>query len=162
MIQGEPAQSGKTGAAQESWAELTAQTIKIRHLKDAGFKEAGKWKLNSRPRLPQFEGQMPEEPGVYAFVVKRKVRYIGSAQRGLHRRFRSYTNPKNKGTVATRIRKHVSDALAKGDDVKVLAIICTPLSWNGLPVNLVAGLEEGLIRSLKPKWNRRGLPKNSN
>ncbi|GBQ47224.1 hypothetical protein AA18890_2733 [Komagataeibacter europaeus LMG 18890] len=31
------------------------------------------------------------------------------------------------------------------------------LKLNGvLPVDLVAGLEEGLIRAIKPKWNRRG------
>ncbi|MBS1066029.1 hypothetical protein JK164_08660 [Gluconobacter kondonii] len=32
-----------------------------------------------------------------------------------------------------------------------------PLWLNGvLPVDPVAGLEEGLIRTFKPKWNRRG------
>jgi hypothetical protein len=40
----------------------------------------------------------------------------------------------------------------------VLALVCEPMSsWKELPVDPIAGLEEGLIRAWQPAWNLRGL-----
>jgi hypothetical protein len=96
----------------------------------AGFMRAGVWRRDEVSGSVRFDGEaaLPREPGVYAYAVAGEVRYVGSAQRGLRRRLRHYE------------------------------IVPEPLSLkSGLPVDAVAGLEEGLIRSLRPAWNRRGM-----
>ena len=133
-------------------------TEQLAQLKAAGFLEVGHWELDSN-RQPRFVGQAPGEPGVYAIIVNGGVCYIGCAQRGIHRRFRKYNNPDNKGAVAIRVRGYITEALSSDAKVNVLALktISEPVPWNGLPLDLIAGLEEGLIRQMQPAWNRRGL-----
>lgn len=129
----------------------------ITGLTTGGFQEAGYWELDldGRPRLT---GQAPIEPGVYAFIVNDMICYVGAAQRGLRARLHRYANLKNRGTVAVRIRKLIAGQLRLGGEVKVLAIVAPrTVPWEGLPVNLIAGLEEGLIRETQPAWNLRGL-----
>ncbi len=45
-----------------------------------------------------------------------------------------------------------------GDRVRLVFV--TPpavvYKWRGLPIDGIVGLEEGLIRELRPLWNRRG------
>lgn len=94
-------------------------------------------------------------PGVYAYAVDGVVMYVGSAQRGLHGRLRRYEISRTLRTSA-RIRTEVLKSLANGCEVEVYLLPEPPaISWNGLPVNLIAGIEEGLIQALKPAWNIR-------
>jgi hypothetical protein len=64
---------------------------------------------------------------------------------------------RNRGVVATRVRAKITEALNLGAHVRVLFVVCAPISWRGLPIDPIAGLEEGLIRNLQPPWNIRGL-----
>ncbi|MCJ1903110.1 GIY-YIG nuclease family protein [Paracoccus versutus] len=100
------------------------------------------------------DAECPKDAGVYAFVVARTVRYVGSAQRGLRGRFRRYATT---GTMRTsaRVRDEILACLTQGQPVEIYTLTPPPYEWNGLPVDLVAGIEEGLIRSLRPAWNRR-------
>jgi hypothetical protein len=48
--------------------------------------------------------------------------------------------------------------LATGAEVEVLTIVPPAMMLpGGLPFDSVAGLEEGLIRSWRPIWNRCGM-----
>jgi hypothetical protein len=47
--------------------------------------------------------------------------------------------------------------LAEGHEVEVFTIVPPRITLHGLPIDVVAGLEEGLIRSWRPIWNRRGM-----
>ena len=136
----------------------TEATDQIRQLIRGSFKNIGYWQLDLDCR-PHFIGEAPADAGVYAFTVDGEICYIGSAQGGLHRRLRKYNNPNNKGVVAVRVRGHITDALRSGAEVRVLATTCVPIAWNGLPIDPIVGLEEGLIRALRPAWNLRGLAK---
>ena len=130
----------------------------VDQLLDGGFVHIGVWQAGQNG-LMKFQGinPVPSKPGVYAYAVGQEVLYIGSAQRGLDRRFRHYENSKNLRT-ASRIREAVLERLSHSTDVDIYVIVPEdPLWLNGvLPVDPVAGLEEGLIRTFKPKWNRRG------
>jgi hypothetical protein len=124
----------------------------------AGFVEVGRWQPDREVEV-RFEGKMPNEPGVYAIAEGGEIRYVGAAQRSLRERFAKYCRPNNKGSVAVHLRRSIKDALRK-TDVTVFAF--TPskswFSWDAdLPINVVAGLEQGLIHQLQPQWNRRGL-----
>lgn len=99
--------------------------------------------------------EVERTPGVYAYAVDGVVMYVGSAQRGLHGRLRHYEISRRMRTSA-RVRTEILKCLVHGDSVEVYLLPEPPaISWNGIPVNLIAGLEEGLIQALKPAWNIR-------
>ena len=124
---------------------------------EAGFELVGCW----RPAAGSIEldGAARREAGVYAYVVEGVVKYVGSAQRGLHGRLRRYAITKTLRTSA-RVRGEIQECLTCGKTVEVYALVPPPLVWKELPVDLVVGLEEGLIRQLQPAWNRRSNPGN--
>ncbi len=122
----------------------------------SGFSLSARWELqaNSRVRL---SGEPPKQPGVYAFAVDGEVCYVGSTQGGIAKRLRDYEIIKDKERQGFHIKTLIRKALKSGSEVTVLTIVnLKPIRWRGLPVDLILGLEEGLIRELQPKWNRRG------
>jgi len=94
------------------------------------------------------------EPGVYAYAVDGIVHYVGSAQRGLHGRFRRYAITRTMRT-SKRVRDEILGLLAARRVVEIYTLIPPAFDWQGLPVDLIAGIEEGLIRQLRPTWNVR-------
>jgi hypothetical protein len=133
-------------------------TNNIEILTDAGFQLIGHWELDPELNV-RFDPNIPAAPGVYAIVANGKVQYIGGAQKGLRHRFKKYQSHINKGTVAVRLRSLIAEALRNG--AKVATYYATPPAvishWNKLPIDGIAGLEEGLIRNIRPPWNNRGL-----
>ena len=127
-----------------------------------GFVRAGAWHRDDASGSIRFVGETPlsREAGVYAYAVDGVVHYVGSAQRGLRNRLRHYEIAKTLRT-AHRIRQNVLAVLADGREVEVFTIVPPPETVNGLPVDMVLGLEEGLIRSWRPIWNRRGVGRQS-
>lgn len=127
-----------------------------------GFARAGVWKRDDATGSIRFEGTeaLPGEPGVYAYAVNGVVHYVGSAQRGLRGRLRRYEITKTLRT-SHRVRQEILTllaALAADIDVEVFTVVPPPVALpGGLPFDSVAGLEEGLIRSWRPKWNVRGM-----
>lgn len=122
-----------------------------------GFDLSGQWKLDTAS-CARFVGEAPQQPGVYAFAVNGKVHYVGSAQRGIAKRLRSYDKIQTRRTgFRFRMRGLITKKLKGGSKVAVLTIVPRPMRRKGLPVDPIAGLEEGLIRELQPSWNRRGL-----
>lgn len=122
----------------------------------AGFRKAGHWIATDAANRQgmDVDAPCPRDAGVYAFVVAGTVRYVGSAQRGLHSRFRRYATTSTMRTSA-RVRDEILACLAQGQAVEIYTLIPPSFTWNGLPVDLVAGIEEGLIREMRPAWNRR-------
>src|SRR5262249_8310235 len=92
-------------------------------LETAGFWTVGYWELDPLGGL-YFGNQIPSDPGVYAVIENGEVRYVGSAQGGLHRRFLKYRSSTNKGKVALRLREHIAQALKNGSEVGVM--LATP------------------------------------
>ncbi len=130
--------------------------MKAEHLTANGFSLSARWELqaNSRVRLI---GEPPKQPGVYAFAVDGEVCYVGKAKKGIAKRLRPYEIVKGKKRQGFRIKTLIRKALKSGSEVTLLTSVnLKPIRWRGLPVDLILGLEEGLIRELQPKWNRRG------
>jgi hypothetical protein len=125
-------------------------------LTTAGFERFGEWQHGAEhgPHGVGWGFPCPAIPGVYAFVVDGAVMYVGSAQRGLRTRLRQYTGSTTLKTAA-RIRAEIIAALSAGCTVEVYSLTPPQIEWHGLPVDLVAGIEEGLIRKLRPAWNQR-------
>lgn len=125
-------------------------------LRTGGFVQVGDWRLNEDRSRAVFHGDAPKEAGVYAYLVDGVISYVGSAQRGLKRRLRHYVLADNKRT-SMRVREAITVKLLAGHAVEVFTIVPEPMEHKGLPIDAVVGLEEGLIRFVRPEWNLRGL-----
>ena len=128
-------------------------TTPVDHLLAAGFERVAAWQLAGDAIV--ILDVLRRAPAVYAFVVDGEIRYIGSASQHLPRRMREYASPGSL-KVAGRLNGFIVDELRLGRQVEILAAFPEPGGWQGLPVDLVLGLEAGLIRELRPAWNRRG------
>jgi hypothetical protein len=128
-------------------------SLTVDRLNAAGFRHSGSWSFTDG--MLAASGDMPKESGVYAFVHEGRAIYVGIAARGLAKRFAVYARP---GTVesAARIRMELIDRLFAGKAVDIYTICSPALSWNGLPVNLSAGLEAGLLQAFDIPLNTRG------
>ena len=132
---------------------------KVMQLRAAGFAELGRWQLDVNS-FPHIVGDFPREPGVYSFIVDNEVLYVGSAQNGLKGRMRRYNRPNNDGSNVTYMRPLIRATLLDGAEVKVFArTMKSSIVSDGVQLDSIAGLEEGLIRAWQPDWNRRGPAK---
>ncbi|MGJ0509176.1 MAG: GIY-YIG nuclease family protein [Methylocystis sp.] len=121
-----------------------------------GFQDLGEW-LPSDDGEFELSAQAPTAPGVYAFVVDGWVRYVGLSQTGLRTRMSHYRRGHVRQKTSARVKGLIKAALAEGKQVKVLIAVPEEGSqWNGLPINIAAGLEAGLIRMIRPEWNILG------
>ena len=103
---------------------------------------------------------MPTSPGVYLFIVGGVVQYVGSAQKSLHSRMRSYErrqrDPKSNRPVHTALRKAIGGSLPVEVHTLVIDQPARTCVLGGLPIDYAVGLEAGLIEAIDPAWNRRG------
>lgn len=128
-------------------------------LADGGFTASGKWVLDDQNQFGvRLDGTPPRPAGVYAHVVDGVACYVGAAQKGLHRRLKHYQTTTQEKRTAFRVRSMIRDVLQNGSVVETYVLVPpqAALIWQGLPVDLVQGIEEGLIRKFRPAWNFRG------
>ncbi len=124
-------------------------------LEQAGFVRLGSWAaVDGRIAL---DTPAPRDPGVYAFVIDGKVMYVGVTHASFHQRMGNYRLGNTSQRTSSRINLKIAEELAGGRRVEIY--LATPLQseWNGLPVNVAAGLEEGLIQRFGPPWNLRSV-----
>lgn len=133
----------------------TAKLMKAEKLTSAGFENCGRWELTETGI--HFKGELPREPGVYAHVVDGSVYYIGRSLKGFRHRMGHYKKPGPKQSTSIRINGLIKTALQSGKTVETLAAFPEPTTWSGLPVDVVSGLETGLVAKLRPPWNKQGV-----
>ena len=144
----------KQGKTTTKRAKTTVKTISVELLLKAGFAKAADWQLED-DRI-SLNKDATTKPAVYAHVVDGKVVYIGSATIGLKKRMNNNMKPGRTQSTSIRINKLIRDQLADGRDVWVIAVSPDLGEWNGLPVDMVLGIEGGLIKRYKPPWNKQG------
>ena len=126
-----------------------------KRLTASGFALSARWELRGKLRV-QLSDKPPKQPGVYAFAVDGEVCYVGSAKHGIAKRLRRLEINKDKKSLAYRLRTLIRKALKSGSEVTVLTfVVLKPIQWKGLPVDLILGIETGLIHELDPQWNLR-------
>jgi len=122
------------------------KAVAWKDLLNAGFRLLGGWMLDGE-RAIKLDATAPTEPGVYAFAIEEMVVYVGLTNSGLKTRFDQYRRGHKGQRTSSRVKDLIINALVAGQQVRVL--ISTPGTsvWNGLPVNMAAGLEGGLIQT---------------
>lgn len=133
-------------------ADAPSPRIPSSVLLGAGFSLVGTWKLDSAGII-SLDGQVPNEPGVYAFVLADEVVYIGVSWRSLRGRMNQYRRGDPRQRTSARINQRIIAELNLGQVVQVLVAMPKHMEWNGLPVSTASGLEVGLIQAMRPTWN---------
>ncbi|MBF9034596.1 hypothetical protein HKCCE2091_10115 [Rhodobacterales bacterium HKCCE2091] len=119
-----------------------------------GFTYGADWVLeNGNPTLDR---PAPAEPGVYVFVLEDSAVYVGVTRRPLAARMADYRRGPVGQRTSSRIKALIASHLADGHSIRVLFAVPGQSEWNGLPVEIAAGLEAGLISDLLPAWNIKG------
>lgn len=127
----------------------------MKQLVDAGFVLVGTCDGICDDQF-KYSAEGPMEPGVYAFVVNDTVMYVGLTRRSLRSRLSNYVYGHQAQKTSARIKNLILEALADGSCVQVCAATPPGFEWNGLPIDGASGLETGLIKLIKPKWNQQG------
>ncbi len=122
-----------------------------------GFRKCGEWKHDADCVKCSLVDQASAPNVLYAFVSEGLVLYIGKTVRSLKQRMYNYQNPGPSQLTSKRGNELIKGFLARGKSVDVYALPDNGLlRYGGFHVNLAAGLEDALIRDLKPKWNKTG------
>ena len=91
---------------------------------------------------------------LYAFCSGEEVLYIGKTTQTLKKRFVGYCDPGNGRATNYKCHKGIRELLSRGEEVRILVLPSdSSLKWNGIEINLAAGLEDHLVKTFKPKWN---------
>jgi hypothetical protein len=123
-----------------------------------GFAYGADWTAGDIGDL-RLDRAAPDQPGVYVFVENDHVVYIGTTRRRLADRMRDYRLGHAGQLTSSRIKAALLLSLSQGNTLRVLFAAPGMSEWNGLPVELAAGLEAGLLTRFQPPWNRKGLSK---
>ena len=121
-----------------------------------GFRPAGRWRLvEERPDLVLNDcGAL--SPVLYAFVIEERVMYVGKTAQSLRRRLYGYKRPGPRQITNIRNNQRIMDALHEGLQVEILVYHDPdPVQHGAFIVNTAAGLEDDIIRTLRPPWNGR-------
>ncbi|WP_018872614.1 GIY-YIG nuclease family protein [Thioalkalivibrio sp. ALJ16] len=136
---------------------MSTDETALQRLEHIGFRPAGNWALedgNARCTLTDcaFERNI-----LYALVVDGEVMYVGKTVRTLKSRLYGYQNPGPTQSTNIKGNKLIIEALRAGRAVTVYALPDNGLlHYGGFHVNLAAGLEDSLVSTLKPAWNKTG------
>ena len=153
---GEPTPAG-TEASHTAASEMPIgpESRDLNRLAAIGLVRVGRWVLrNEDPTIELHLGQDPPMNALYAFVADGNVKYVGKTTRGLERRLYGYVNPGPTQSTNIRVRARIADALQAGSQVEVHAWFDSGLHQVGeFRVNMAAGLEDDLVKQLRPEWN---------
>jgi hypothetical protein len=127
---------------------------KLRRLLVIGFTDAGEWTLNENTLMVTLHGSASTRNVLYAFAVDDALRYIGKTTQPLSTRMAGYRTPGPSQATNKKNHTYIRAALEQGQRVKIYVLPDNGLlHYGGFHVNLAAGLEDSLIRELKPDWN---------
>jgi hypothetical protein len=119
-----------------------------------GCVPAGSWKCDGRQLQIDLTACASAKNVLYAFVISGEVVYVGKSVRTLRERVSGYCKPHGSQRTNVRNNRAMIEAIAAGQDVTLYVLPDNGLlHYGGFHVNLAAGLEDSLIRDLKPAWN---------
>ena len=126
----------------------------MNRLLEIGFELSGHWFVSDGRLDFKLARNATRSNILYAFVNDGDVLYVGKTVRTLAVRMSNYRRPGK--TQSTNISNHgrIQALLDAGDPVDILSLPDSGLMHYGkFHLNLAAGLEDSIIRTLDPPWN---------
>jgi hypothetical protein len=129
----------------------------VQRLRNVGFRKCGEWQVDGEQLNCVLVEPSNARNILYAFIAGDTVMYIGKTVRSLKRRMAGYQNPGPTQTTNIKGNRRILEMLAAGQSIEIYALPDNGLLYyGGFHVNLAAGLEDSLIKTLKPVWNKTG------
>ena len=123
-------------------------------LLNIGFELVGQWHIDGDRLRAQLDRHAMHEHVIYAFVIDQEVKYVGKTLQCLHKRFSGYRNPADDQSTNIANNRRIREQLAAAKPVEIYALPDRSLLRVGeFHLNLAAGLEDDIIRVLRPEWN---------
>ena len=129
----------------------------LQKLIDIGFIKVGKW-IRTPSAINLFLTDCADSPNVlYCFVSDGAVLYLGKTVSPLKQRLYGYQNPGPTQSTNINGNKNISNLIADGKEVDIYALPDNGLLHFGcFHINLSAGLEDSIVKTLNPIWNKTG------
>jgi len=130
----------------------------IERLEAMGFRKAADWRLETSGLECLFHEHAAAQNILYAFVSERTVLYVGKTVQTLKQRMYGYRRPVQTQSTNIKGNRLILELLNAGRTVEVYALPDHGLLYyGGFHINLAAGLEDSLVATLKPAWNKLGI-----
>lgn len=129
----------------------------ISRLKKVGFRRVGRWVTGTERPEYELDAEKTTYNVLYSFVSGEEILYIGKTTIALRDRMYQYQRPGPSQRTNIRVNAAISKRLSDGRNIEIHALPDPgDMEYKGFHLNLAAGLEDSLIRTLKPTWNKAG------
>lgn len=126
----------------------------MNRLLEIGFQVVGQWQLVAGKLQIDIQRHGVQRNVLYAFVCDGDVKYVGKSTQTLRARMGGYLSPGPTSDTNKRVRQLILALLESGATVELYALPDNGLMHYGpFHLNLAAGLEDSIIRTLDPEWN---------
>ena len=133
----------------------------LQKLIDIGFVKAGKWTRNESVIKFSLTDCAESRNVLYCFVSDGVVLYLGKTITLLKRRLYGYQNPGPTQSTNINGNRNINSLIADGKEVDIYALPDNGLLHFGcFHINLAAGLEDSIIKTIHPLWNKTGTFQN--
>ena len=130
----------------------------MERLTNMGFRHVGNWQMNGDNIQFKLDACGDLRNVLYAFISDKTVLYIGKTIQPLKKRMYGYLNPGPTQSTNIKANGFITDMLTTGKTVGIYALPDNGLlHYGGFHVNLAAGLEDSIVATLKPTWNKMGI-----
>lgn len=130
----------------------------LEKLTQVRFIKVGRWSLQSGKPCYALDELAGATDVLYAFVSDGKVLYLGKTTKELRRRMYGYQRPGPTQRTNIACNAKLLEVLTAKQAVDIYVFRDPePKQHAGIPINLAAGLEDGLILEFMPPWNKAGL-----
>jgi len=137
--------------------QLLGEAALLKRLRDAGFSEVGNWIRGQERVVCELVVEKTSYNILYAFVSGEQVLYVGKTTIPLRDRMYQYQRPGPTQRTNMRVNAAITEMLESGASISVYALPDPgDMEYRGFHLNLAAGIEDGVIRELQPKWNKTG------
>ena len=126
-------------------------------LTNIGFRKVGAWSQTASGIQCTLNECAEARNILYCFVCEQTVLYVGKTVQSLKKRMYGYQNPGASQSTNVKGNKNISILLSEGKPVDIFALPDNGLLHFGVfHINLAAGLEDSIVKSLNPIWNKTG------
>lgn len=126
----------------------------MNRLIDIGFQKVGEWGIIGENLSPKLSDLADSSNILYAFISDGEALYVGKTTQTLQKRLYGYKKPGPTQFTNIKGNKLLKELLKAGKSVDIYALPDNGLHHFGVfHLNLAAGLEDSIIKTLKPKWN---------
>jgi hypothetical protein len=133
----------------------------MERLLNIGFRKVGSWNQTQTGIAYTLDDCADACNILYAFVCDQKPLYVGKTVQRLRKRMYGYQNPGPTQSTNINGNRSITNLLVSGKQVEIFALPDNGLLHFGVfHINLAAALEDSIVKTLNPAWNKAGTANN--